>query len=781
MATKLKLVIVGDGAAGKNYFFKTWLTGVFPSEYKPVVFEDYSASTVVDGEAVSLSLHVTNGQEDYDRLRPLCYPGTDVLLVAFNINNTDSLYHVKNKWIPEITHHCPNTPWLLLGLQADHRASRGICVSQQAGQDMAKLLGAAGYRECSALTRHGLNEAMEAAVRIGLNIFKRKTFRELYKKAMTKGYVETSVTKCLILGAAGVGKTHFKHLFLNMGPPQQRVSTGLADNPVRAISFTLAGVGEQEEDDLFVIENDQSLMGVIGKVITNGDISMAPSLAKMVSSHPKMPKIPSSSHIKQASTSAGVKIPAPKETYQTKQPKIVDVREEMAHHIHLSSENKKLFGVKFIQFTDCGGQLQYHDILPLFIQDPIVTIFALNLSEELSHHPTIEYYGADGRPVSRPYHSSLSHKQILQHCLGAIHSRDTHPMIAIVGTHKDTEERCSESQVLPQTVFCDPQVVLSKVNELVEYHHKLRDCPQEGVAVESDLINFRDHGMVSVELLRKFPKHYIEGLFTPQDLMKLLLSLGAIVVIRDDEYLMPALLPHLDPDQVAQYREHGAPLMIRFSQGYIPSGLFCNFIALLFSFSWKVCMDRRKPSCLHRNCIRLEQSGTSNIMTLIDMFSYIEVHVREASYRVRREIRGYVTCGIKSACSVLKYHDVQLEDSFSCCGDLCSSDPLHLATVVTSRGSEYKWKCTLVGDQMGDLSEDQYPDLGILLLEDDNGVLVDSLTSEHQRNTEEITRAILQRWIAGTGRKPTTWMTLADVLRQCQLTVQADAIQACFL
>ena len=168
--------------------------------------------------------------------------------------------------------------------------------------------------------------------------FNRKTFRELYKKAMTKGYVETSVTKCLILGAAGVGKTHFKHLFLKMDPPQQRVSTGLADNPVRAISSTLAGVREQEEDDLFVIENDQSLVSVIGKVITNGDISMAPSLAKMVSSHPKMPQIPSSSHIKQASTSAGVKIPTPKETYQAaKQHKVVDVGEEMAHHIHLSS------------------------------------------------------------------------------------------------------------------------------------------------------------------------------------------------------------------------------------------------------------------------------------------------------------------------------------------------------------------------------------------------------------------------------------------------------------
>ena len=70
----------------------------------------------------------------------------------------------------------------------------------------------------------------------------------------------------------------------------------------------------------------------------------------------------------------------------------------------------------------------------------------------------------------------------------------------------------------------------------------------------------------------------------------------------------------------------------------------------------------------------------------------------------------------------------------------------------------------------------RYYDLGIPLLEDDNGVLVDALTSQHQHNAEAITRAIFQRWITGTGRKPTTWRTLVDVLRQCQLAAQADVI-----
>ena len=71
----------------------------------------------------------------------------------------------------------------------------------------------------------------------------------------------------------------------------------------------------------------------------------------------------------------------------------------------------------------------------------------------------------------------------------------------------------------------------------------------------------------------------------------------------------------------------------------------------------------------------------------------------------------------------------------------------------------------------------RYSTLGTFLLEDDNGVLVDTLTLEHQRNAEEITRAIFQRWIGGTGRKPTTWRTLVGVPRQSQLATQADAIE----
>ena len=91
--------------------------------------------------------------------------------------------------------------------------------------------------------------------------------KRLYDEAMRKGYAECSTINCLIHGSAGVGKTHVKHLLLKMPPPELRISTGIADNPVRAVTVSAVGVSKQDEDDWCILDGDYDLMHTVSQMM----------------------------------------------------------------------------------------------------------------------------------------------------------------------------------------------------------------------------------------------------------------------------------------------------------------------------------------------------------------------------------------------------------------------------------------------------------------------------------------------------------------------------------
>jgi len=125
----------------------------------------------IGDEPYTLGLFDTAGQEDYDRLRPLSYPQTDVFLVCFSVTSPASFENVREKWFPEVHHHCPGVPCLIVGTQTDLRDDPSVReklakqkmspVKKEDGERMAKELGAVKYVECSALTQYKLKDVFD--------------------------------------------------------------------------------------------------------------------------------------------------------------------------------------------------------------------------------------------------------------------------------------------------------------------------------------------------------------------------------------------------------------------------------------------------------------------------------------------------------------------------------------------------------------------------------------------------------------------------------------------
>ena len=235
-------------------------------------------------------------------------------------------------------------------------------------------------------------------------------------------------------------------------------------------------------------------------------------------------------------------------------------------------------------------------------------------------------------------------------------------------------------KILPNTIFVDPQVPLDKVSELIQRVFSLRNV-KEGprcAAIAGKWRRFRDEGILTQDILEEFPEHYIPGIFTPADMIAIMKELLIITPISlpdesdcsQEEFFMPTLLMSVSPTELEKHRvyEPADPLLIQFRSASFRStttcvrrGTFCCLVVYLIKkCNWEIFLPSGKAIFLKKNCIQFRLPGQYTVITLIDTFSHIEIHVEADDFVCQQscaKIKKSILDGITEACKTLQYDD----------------------------------------------------------------------------------------------------------------------------
>jgi small GTP-binding protein len=134
----------------------------------------------LNGDSYLLNLFDTAGQEDWDTLRVMAYPDTDVILLCFSVVRPDSMENIVSKWIPELNRYIPKALIVLVGTQIDLRdqhnqqnqevntPGKNAAVKQyittREGEELRQRIKAFKYVECSAVTQYNIKEVFDTCI-----------------------------------------------------------------------------------------------------------------------------------------------------------------------------------------------------------------------------------------------------------------------------------------------------------------------------------------------------------------------------------------------------------------------------------------------------------------------------------------------------------------------------------------------------------------------------------------------------------------------------------------
>ena len=397
--------------------------------------------------------------------------------------------------------------------------------------------------------------------------------------------------------------------------------------------------------------------------------------------------------------------------------------------------------------------------------------------------------------------------------------------------------------ILPNLVFTKPQTPLECINAVVKFSYKVesgevRSIPwklasslRDGIITEEILSH------------KQLTQCFIAGLYEPCDAIDLLCHTLTLAPLSREvqstpdsshpasstppppikrekrEYLMMCLqkpIPDKDLPQHLPPSSEIAPLVVQFTKNCVPLSCFSRTIScLLAMYDWKLSRgDKGSPQCLAHNVVSLYTPQTPGQVVLSDMGHSLQVHIKtnggikpKSFPGICFHVKETVLAAIKHVFELLNLAGIEASSAFVC---PCLGVPhSHTASAYLFQ-SQWLLRCSVTGNSAGAAENKhqvwleapvvekgkpslpkllgldiplkvgaKYFQFGVLLLNDEDGALVEALEDECNGKRERIVRKILVEWVRGRGRA-LSWKTLSDTLRECSLSSLADDIDSTY-
>ena len=265
--------------------------------------------------------------------------------------------------------------------------------------------------------------------------------------------------------------------------------------------------------------------------------------------------------------------------------------------------------------------------------------------------------------------------------------------------------------VLSNTVFVDPQAVLTNITQLYERHIKLEDAQESDVVGEDDL-RYRDQALFTASDLISLDTDYSKAAFSNDDLItllqhRLIISEVPFLINGETAFMMPSLLPALEEGDITRPKTTAAsPLIISFQEGWAPTGLFCALVVSLLSrksqLPWKISeLVSGNMSKLYKNNLEFSIGYIAGSITLVNTMKQFELHPSsELPSDLLPPIWQTIDHNLKEACSKYSYK-VSHYFAFKC---NCGESPPHTARISVKDSSV---QCTRESGKQEPLSSKQ--------------------------------------------------------------------------